>query len=463
MKRLFLLFACISLLCGCEINISFGDTEEETQTPDIEIENPPTEEVVFQRDSLYGEWKVIKAKFAQDATMTAWEYEETYATFKENGIYEGEGYWGNGVGTYSITGNTITSYVDNVPYIKYEVLSLTGKEAEIKATIVSTSQNVWLLCEKVEYIDQKPSNDVVDDSMYMDKNNAWVAINGVYAYAREFVLYQHYIEYNALRNNRSELSPRSNLISAAWAKGYKVISASNQFIKILSTLGTNSWTDTYISQLKAVRAFVYYNMLTLWGDIPYWLEDYDINANPYLSRTDSSEILNSEIGALNTFVLNPKEMQAVNSMFTDDSVKMLMAEMYLYLGDMEKAKQMLSGVNKIDYTNRAAFTFPLADYNTNGDTYFIRYKDLIWPAAATSVDVYTTNNLVLYIREAEADTADLPSMWQAEDMSQYGHWAMLNRLGKTVETVSCAPHETLMPIPMSEISINPNIIQNPGY
>ena len=132
MKRLFLIISFLTLLVSCDITIYTGNNNNEAPS----IEEKPTE-VLFQKDDLYGTWKITKAKYAEDATMTEWEYEDTYATFKENGLYEGRGHMGNGEGTYSVSGNTITTFISNAPFITYEVISLTGAGAEIKATAVA--------------------------------------------------------------------------------------------------------------------------------------------------------------------------------------------------------------------------------------------------------------------------------------------------------------------------------------
>ena len=97
MKQLFLIISLLSLLTSCDINIYTGDKNDDAPN----LEDKPTE-TLFQREDLYGTWKITKAKFALDANMTEWEYEETYATFKENGLYEGEGHWGDGEVCYGV-------------------------------------------------------------------------------------------------------------------------------------------------------------------------------------------------------------------------------------------------------------------------------------------------------------------------------------------------------------------------
>lgn len=458
MKRLFLILSCVSLLISCDVNIYTGDNEDDVPT----IDGKPAEPI-FERADLYGKWKITKAKFAEDATMTEWEYEATYATFKENGLYESEGYWGDGEGTYSVVGNTITAFVANSPYITYDVISLTGTKAEIKATIVSTSQKIWMACEKVEIIEIIPGGNIGEDTMFTTFDKAKSAVAGAYAYLRDYMLYHHYIEYNALNNNRIYLTPNSEMISNAWANGYKVIRMTNSALKALPSDTTLDWAKECIRHFRAIRAFTYYNMVTLWGDIPYWTENDDPMESMKLPRSKAEDIINAEISSLSDIAFNAKILDWGNSALTIESAKLLLTEMYLYLNNQQKAKALLSEVGKGDNDASVFFAVSLDNFTPSGDNYFNSYKNEICVESGSALDIYTTASLELYAVEANNELTDLPDLWANNKASQYGYWPMLNRIGKTTEIIGCSKDETLMPIPGKEMISNPNIFQNPGY
>ena len=52
-------------------------------------------------------------------------------TFYEGGKFYGSGYLGNGSGTYTVSGKTITTYVSGKEYAVYTVNSLNGNEADL--------------------------------------------------------------------------------------------------------------------------------------------------------------------------------------------------------------------------------------------------------------------------------------------------------------------------------------------
>lgn len=454
-SRLFLILSCMSLLIGCEINIFTEDYEDGTPA----IDSQPAE-ALFQREDLYGTWEITGAKFAEDATMTEWEYEYTYATFTENGLYEGDGYWGEGGGTYSISGNTITVLMANTPYITYEVLSLTGTEAEIKATIVSTAQNIWIHCEKEEVVEPETS---ISSDFFGTFENTKACVAMAYAYLRDYMLYHHYIEYNALNNNRRELTPESEIISKAWGNGYKAIQLTNIAVKALASTDFD-WQKECIRHFRTIRAFTYYNMVTLWGDVLYWTENDDPMNVARFPRTKAEEVINAEIASLSDTAFDRKIMDFGNSTFCMESAKLLLAEMYLYTNDRQKAQTLLSEIDEAAISSDEIFAISLDQYTPIEDNYFEYYKDLICPETDSSLDIYTTEFLELYTIEAEPnyDIMALPDLWR-NNTAQYGYWPMLNRIGQATGITGCVDYETLMPLPGMELRSNPNINQNPGY
>ena len=63
-------------------------------------------------------------------------------TFNSDGTYRGEGYLGNGSGTYSLHGKTITTYVDGKVYLTYTVKDLSSTSANV--IISSGGENIEL-------------------------------------------------------------------------------------------------------------------------------------------------------------------------------------------------------------------------------------------------------------------------------------------------------------------------------
>lgn len=102
----------------------------------------------YSKESLYGTWKISQVKMSESGSYVSWPMKATTATFNSDGTYSGSGYFGNGSGTYTAKGNTITTYVSGNVYIVYTVLSLNGSTAELKMTKPGSDEVLWIKCVK---------------------------------------------------------------------------------------------------------------------------------------------------------------------------------------------------------------------------------------------------------------------------------------------------------------------------
>ena len=102
----------------------------------------------YPKESLYGTWKISEVKMSESGSYVSWPMKATTATFNSDGTYSGSGYFGNGSGTYTAKGNTITTYVSGKVYIVYTVLSLNGSTAELKMTKPGSDEVLWIKCVK---------------------------------------------------------------------------------------------------------------------------------------------------------------------------------------------------------------------------------------------------------------------------------------------------------------------------
>ena len=88
----------------------------------------------YPMEQLYGKWKAVEIKVDgkwYDVTKYPYTRFGMDITFYENGKFYGSGYLGNGSGTYSVSGITITTYVSDKEYAVYTVNSLNGNEADL--------------------------------------------------------------------------------------------------------------------------------------------------------------------------------------------------------------------------------------------------------------------------------------------------------------------------------------------
>ena len=88
----------------------------------------------YPMEQLYGKWKAVEIKVDgrwYDVTKYPYTRFGMDITFYENGKFYGSSYLGNGSGTYTVSGKTITTYVSGKEYAVYTVNSLNGNEADL--------------------------------------------------------------------------------------------------------------------------------------------------------------------------------------------------------------------------------------------------------------------------------------------------------------------------------------------
>lgn len=108
----------------------------------------------YPLETLYGTWRVTHVEQKDgtmfDVTTSVAEkvFKPTYATFNVDGTYSGRGYFGNGAGTYKALGKTITCFIDGTEYLKYDVLSLSGTQCELKMYESGSTSSIKIRCKK---------------------------------------------------------------------------------------------------------------------------------------------------------------------------------------------------------------------------------------------------------------------------------------------------------------------------
>lgn len=105
----------------------------------------------YDLNLLYGKWRITEM-YTSNKWVDVTTYPgnlvmpPTYATFNSDGAYSGSGYFGTGSGKYVAIGSSITTYIDNEEYAKYDVISLNGTSCELNMSIGSSS--IKIRCKK---------------------------------------------------------------------------------------------------------------------------------------------------------------------------------------------------------------------------------------------------------------------------------------------------------------------------
>jgi len=169
--------------------------------------------------------------------------------------------------------------------------------------------------------------------------------------------------------------------TASWNNLYMTIGRANSAIKYLPGISDLSelQRNNYLAQAYGVRAYMYFWLVRLWGDVPVRLEPYEnIDEDPNLARSPADSVINSIIipDLLKANSLVDKASTNVFELNTGGILATL-ADAYLWKKDYAK---VLSTIDQLTTLNRYTLT-PLTPV-------FLTYKD-IFVSGATKENIWT--------------------------------------------------------------------------
>jgi len=190
-------------------------------------------------------------------------------------------------------------------------------------------------------------------------------------------------QHGEIDDNRITLS--NTFMNNDWGYIYRALSACNGFISILNkesdkALIINGITiNQYIADARAIRAYVYYKGVTLWGAMPYLDEDTTTEEAEVISRKSEDDILVKMIEDLKFAQTNcrPYSKTGPNYM-SQEAATALLARVYLYADDLPNARieaEKIIALSNVDITNDY-----LGIWRANND------KEIIFYLTGTATD-----------------------------------------------------------------------------
>lgn len=270
--------------------------------------------------------------------------------------------------------------------------------------------------------------------------------------------------------------------------------------------------DVYGDILNVYSAMMYYYAVVAWGDVPYLVEGYnDPNDFYNIRRTDSDEILSDLERKLTKAIdgLDNKRnepLKDVNSMFfvSKDVARILLADIYMYRHDYQSAAQLLkdiidNGHYSLDNSNYGTtetidkiannggcpeLIFALNGGSGTRTRAGINIQSPYLITLMTYTDVMLSYAECLYQQGDESSAGRyLASVASAKSVTfsgdnmlakiadarrqlmlySFGNFAFFKRSGLAASEYEVENYRLLWPIPLSEMHVNTNITQNPGY
>ncbi|WP_425639124.1 RagB/SusD family nutrient uptake outer membrane protein [Algoriphagus yeomjeoni] len=211
-------------------------------------------------------------------------------------------------------------------------------------------------------LEENPQSEISDAQFWQTEADAQSGVAGIYdalqsAYSRK------YFVWGELRSDNFDASPAGENPEAlqlttnnlndksrnygGWADMYNVLLRANLAINNIPTITGD--INGLLGQAHALRAFVYFDLVRTFGDVPLYLDVITgVNDDIYRPKTSGEEIINTiiipDMMKAEELILNPHE----KSRFSLSSVYSFQAEVYMHLKEYALAKEALDKLEALN-------------------------------------------------------------------------------------------------------------------
>ncbi|KYP15219.1 MAG: hypothetical protein A1D16_03145 [Flavihumibacter sp. CACIAM 22H1] len=226
-------------------------------------------------------------------------------------------------------------------------------------------------------------------------------------------------EYNSFYKNA--VDPTSTILNSQfWTASYRVIYRTNAIIEGLSRSSniTSAKKNTFLGEMKTIRAFSYFSLVNIFGEIPLITStNYAVNDQKPRTSIDSvyKQILTDLTEAVD--LLPEYYSSPFRSRINKYTATALLARLYLYRKDWEKAEKSSSNI-----ISSGMYSLP-----QNLETMFKNTgNETIWQLAPTN-ESYNTSEAAKFIPSSPGSvprlllTETILNIFEQEDLRKT-HW-----------------------------------------
>lgn len=134
--------------------------------------------------------------------------------------------------------------------------------------------------------------------------------------------------------------------TAIWEGFYKTINLCNTIVARVEP--ANNFTRQIVAEAKALRAFNYFELIVLFGDVPFFLENPSQDADFHKPRTPKAtiyaEIIKELTDAIPDLPVKSQLADAEKFRVSKGTAQAILGKIYLYQGEWAKAHAVLSEV-----------------------------------------------------------------------------------------------------------------------
>lgn len=163
-------------------------------------------------------------------------------------------------------------------------------------------------------LNENPRDFVSPQGFFNTEDEVTSALYGVYGYLHDIYIGDYekiFIADIGVDNMITRQSPRVDVYqyfqmdaptveySTFWKNHYAAIGAANMVIaRTEKSALKKEFKDNIIAEARFLRAFFYHNLVLMWGDVPMWLDELDVENVSSLPRTSKADVLKQIVSDL---------------------------------------------------------------------------------------------------------------------------------------------------------------------
>ena len=392
-------------------------------------------------------------------------------------------------------------------WIKQSIRSIDMEH--ITSNVTTRYHSLGITVEIPDFLDLIPPELITEEDFFTDEE-AFVTLYGG-ALESFFDYFQAFAVFEAAYANTIDPQGNSKYVEIAghqfdpanaavyqlWAKGYQ---AMNRFSLLVQKANDSDLPKAkeLLHYANAHRGYLYWSMMTMWGDVPY-LEPSQLGNIDLIPRTRITAIIDYLVPSLEATVQHTQPEANEYGMGKSFPLAVL-ARLSLLKGDYAKAKQYTQQIIQTGLFNLSAnqwaeaekvygYTTPAADIpapvnqdyrdliNGGDGIHYVTYPEIVLTASEACLNLGEINLALGYLNQVRQSNgkqamalADEAAIRQAlldeikDGLGKDGLWfSTLKRHDKAEEVLSIPAYRELIPIPQQEIILNSTMAQNPGY
>lgn len=290
---------------------------------------------------------------------------------------------------------------------------------KIFTLLLITTLLLMMSCNK-DFLELPPISLPVVEVLYKTDKDFQDAITGCYASLRD--QYENmYIfgdvrsddSWHALGNNVSmvaidNFAERSSesVYASTWSNYYKTIDRANLVLSKIENADVSVVInkERYIAEAKFLRAFAYFDLVRIFGDVPKVTVPISIDASYEMKRESVSkiyeEVIIPDLSAAENAL--PQNYSGVDiGRCTKGAAKALLGKVYLYIKNFQNAESKLQEVTTMNYALLPKYN-DLFDY-TKDEHHSEYIFDIEYLTGGTDVGSYFSNNFLPKSTDSHAE------------------------------------------------------------